>query len=83
MDGQVEARVRVPATSAWRQGVSGEVVITVRRSSILGAMWWGVRRRIRNDLLLRRWALVWSPEHHPRMQTSPNGHSLIPRLAHT
>jgi len=48
----VEARVRLPAQPAWRPGASGQAAVVVRRSNILGAMWWGVRRRVRSDVLL-------------------------------
>ncbi len=48
----VEARVRLPAQPAWRPGASGEAAVVVRKSNILGAMWWGVRRRVRSDVLL-------------------------------
>ena len=48
----VEARVRLPAQPAWRPGASGEAAVVVRRSNILGAMWWEVRRRVRSDVLL-------------------------------
>jgi hypothetical protein len=48
----VEARLRLPAGPAWRPGVTGEARITVRRSSLLGALWWALRRRVRSDVLL-------------------------------
>ena len=48
----VEARVRLPAQPAWRPGASGEAAVVVRRSNLLGAMWWEVRRRVRSDVLL-------------------------------
>lgn len=51
-DDAVEARVRLRAQPAWRPGASGEAAVVVRRSNVLGAMWWGVRRRIRSDVLL-------------------------------
>ena len=51
-DDAVEARVRLPAQPAWRPGASGEAAVVVRRSNILGAMWWGVRRKVRSDVLL-------------------------------
>ncbi len=50
--GQVEARVRVPGSAAYRPGVTGEARITVRRTNVLGALWWAVRKRVRSDLLL-------------------------------
>ncbi|MCH7875229.1 MAG: HlyD family efflux transporter periplasmic adaptor subunit [Gemmatimonadetes bacterium] len=50
---EVEARVRLHGRAAGlRAGVTGEAKITIRRSNILGALWWAIRKRIRNDLLL-------------------------------
>src|SRR3989454_11521 len=52
-DGQLEARVLVPRTAAaWRAGATGEAKITVRRSNLIGALVWAVRKRVRSDLLL-------------------------------
>ena len=52
-DSGLEARVRVPAGAAGiRPGGVGPARITVRRSSLLGAVWWAVRKLIRNDVLL-------------------------------
>jgi putative peptide zinc metalloprotease protein len=48
----VEARVRLPAHPAWRPGASGQASVQVRRTNVLGALWWGVRKRVRSDLLL-------------------------------
>lgn len=49
----VEARIRVPSgLPGLYPGVTGEAKIVVRRTSVLGAIWWAVRKRIRNDLLL-------------------------------
>jgi putative peptide zinc metalloprotease protein len=48
----VEARVRLPAAPAWRAGVTGEASVRLRRSNLLGALWWGVRRHVRQDILL-------------------------------
>jgi putative peptide zinc metalloprotease protein len=50
--GGVEARVRLPAGTAWRAGVTGEASVRLRRSNLLGALWWGVRQRVRQDILL-------------------------------
>ena len=50
---EVEARLRLHARAAGlRAGVTGEAKITIRQSNILGALWWAIRKRIRNDLLL-------------------------------
>jgi putative peptide zinc metalloprotease protein len=51
-DRGLEARVLIPADRSWRAGIRGEARVTVRRSSVLGALWWAVRKRLRNDLLL-------------------------------
>jgi putative peptide zinc metalloprotease protein len=51
-EGQFQARVIVPAGRAYRPGVTGEAAITVRRSNVIGALWWGIRKRVRTDLLL-------------------------------
>jgi putative peptide zinc metalloprotease protein len=48
----LEARVRLPAGDSWRPGMTGEASITLRRSNLWGALWWGVRRGIRTDILL-------------------------------
>jgi putative peptide zinc metalloprotease protein len=48
----VEARVRVAAGGAWRVGVTGEARVRLRRSNLLGEIWWGVRQRVRPDILL-------------------------------
>jgi multidrug resistance efflux pump len=46
-DSAVEARIRVPVIPpAWRLGVTGEARIEVRRTSVLGALWWAVRKRV-------------------------------------
>jgi putative peptide zinc metalloprotease protein len=48
----LEARVRLPTGPAWRAGVTGEASVRLRRSNLLGALWWGVRQRVRQDLFL-------------------------------
>lgn len=48
----LEARVRVTADALLRSGVTGEAKVTVRRSNLFGALWWGIRKRVRSDLLL-------------------------------
>lgn len=48
----VEARVRLPALDRWRPGMTGEASVTIRRSNLWGALFWGLRRRIRSDILL-------------------------------
>jgi biotin carboxyl carrier protein len=50
--GPLEARVTLPAATALRVGATGEARVVLRRSTLLGALWWEVRGRIRNDLLL-------------------------------
>src|SRR2546427_577823 len=49
----LEARVRVSTAGlALRPGVPGQAKIVVRRSSVWGALWWSVRRRVRRGPLL-------------------------------
>jgi hypothetical protein len=50
--GTVEARVGMHGSARWRPGMTGEASVTLRRSNIWGSIWWGVRRRIRTDILL-------------------------------
>jgi putative peptide zinc metalloprotease protein len=50
--GTIEARVPVRSEGAWRAAATGEAKVEIQRSSLLRAMWWGVRQRIRGDLLL-------------------------------
>ena len=50
--GTVEARVRRAADDAWRPGAKGEASIELRRSNVLGALWWNARQLVRADLLL-------------------------------
>jgi putative peptide zinc metalloprotease protein len=49
--GAVEVRVGIGAQGR-RPGMTGEASITLRRSNVWGALWWGIRRRIRTDILL-------------------------------
>jgi multidrug efflux pump subunit AcrA (membrane-fusion protein) len=48
----VEARLRLPASDAWRPGMRGRAKITLKRSNAWGALWWSIRRGIRSDILL-------------------------------
>ena len=50
--GTVEARVRRAADEAWRPGARGEASVELRRSNVLGALWWNARQLVRGDLLL-------------------------------
>jgi len=51
--GRAEARVLLPADAvAFRPGATGHAEVVVGRSNLLGALWWGLRKRIRGDLLL-------------------------------
>jgi multidrug resistance efflux pump len=50
--GAVEARVGIRGGSRWRPGMTGEASVTIRKSNLWGALWWGVRRRVRTDILL-------------------------------
>ncbi len=51
-EGAIEARVPIRTQGAWRPAATGEAKIEIQRSSLLGAMWWAVRKRIRGDILL-------------------------------
>jgi len=51
-EGTVEARVRRAADDAWRPGTRGEASVELRRSNVLGALWWNARQLVRADLLL-------------------------------
>jgi multidrug efflux pump subunit AcrA (membrane-fusion protein) len=48
----VEARLRLPASNAWRPGMTGRASITLQRSNVWGAVWWAIRRAVRSDILL-------------------------------
>ena len=48
----LEARIRVPASAAWRSGVTGQASISVRQTSLFGAIWWNLRKRLRSDVLM-------------------------------
>lgn len=51
--GRLEARIQLPAVGpGWRIGVTGRAMIVVRRTSLLGALIWTLRRRIGSGLLL-------------------------------
>ncbi len=50
--GAVEARMGMRGSERWRPGMTGEASVTVRRSNLWGSVWWGIRRRIRTDILL-------------------------------
>jgi hypothetical protein len=49
---RLEARIRIATGGAWLPGTTGEASIRIRRSTVAGALWWGVRKRLRSDLLL-------------------------------
>jgi multidrug efflux pump subunit AcrA (membrane-fusion protein) len=49
--GAVEVRAGISAQGK-RPGMTGEASVTLRRSNVWGALWWGIRRRIRTDILL-------------------------------
>jgi multidrug efflux pump subunit AcrA (membrane-fusion protein) len=50
--GVVEARVHIPASEVWRAGARGEASVELSRSTVAGALWWNLRRRLRADLWL-------------------------------
>ena len=51
-EGTVESRVWLKGGGTLRPGMTGEARITLRRSNLWTALWWGVRGRIRTDVLL-------------------------------
>lgn len=51
-DGVVEVRVKLSRDTLLRAGASGEARVVWRRSTLLGAIVWNVRSRLRSDLLL-------------------------------
>jgi len=52
VNGALQVRIPLPQETRLRPGSTGEFEVVLRRSTVLGAIWWGIRSRIRNDLLL-------------------------------
>jgi hypothetical protein len=50
--GTIEVRVPVDDDTSWRAGSTGEASVEIRRATVLAALWWSVRQRIRGDVLL-------------------------------
>ena len=50
--GAIEIRVPVGQDTGWRAGATGEASVELRRSTALIALWWNLRQRVRNDLLI-------------------------------
>ncbi|MEO7987000.1 MAG: HlyD family secretion protein, partial [Gemmatimonadales bacterium] len=50
--GSIEVRTALSVSSGVLAGRTGEASVTLRQSNVWGALWWGVRRRIRSDILL-------------------------------
>jgi putative peptide zinc metalloprotease protein len=50
--GALEARVELQPQTGLRSGATGLASVIWARSTLLGAVWWAIRSRIRNDLLL-------------------------------
>jgi putative peptide zinc metalloprotease protein len=50
--GALEARVRLAAGGAWLSGALGEASVELERSTVIGALWWKLRQRLRGDLWL-------------------------------
>ena len=50
--GAIEARIPVRLEGPWRAVATGEASVEIQRSTLLGALWWAVRKRVRSDLLL-------------------------------
>jgi putative peptide zinc metalloprotease protein len=51
-EGTVESRVRLGDGGMLRPGMTGEASVTIRTSNLWTALWWGIRSRIRTDVLL-------------------------------
>jgi putative peptide zinc metalloprotease protein len=51
-DGTIESRVALPPSVPWRPGMTGRARVLVRTATVWEALWWGLRSRIRPDLLL-------------------------------
>jgi len=50
--GTIEIRVPVGRSFGWRAGATGEASVELRRSTVLMALWWNLRQKIRNDLFI-------------------------------
>ena len=50
--GTIEVRVPIGRAVTWRAGATGEASVEIRRSTMLAALWWAVRQRVRGDVLL-------------------------------
>ena len=48
----LEGRVRLAGAGFWRPGMTGRARITLQQSNLWGALWWGIRRTVRSDILL-------------------------------
>jgi putative peptide zinc metalloprotease protein len=48
----LEGRVRLAEAGFWRPGMTGRARITLQQSNLWGALWWGIRRTVRSDILL-------------------------------
>jgi putative peptide zinc metalloprotease protein len=48
----IEARLRLLLATSWHPGMTGRARITLRESSLWGAVWWSVRKGLRSDILL-------------------------------
>jgi hypothetical protein len=44
--------VRLAAGDAWRPGIHGEASVELGRTTVLGALWWNLRKSLRADLWL-------------------------------
>jgi hypothetical protein len=52
MSDAAEPVVRLTASDAWRPGVHGEASVELGQTTVLGALWWSLRRTLRADLWL-------------------------------
>ena len=48
----LEGRVRLAGADFWRPGMTGRARITLQQSNLWGALWRGIRRTVRSDILL-------------------------------
>jgi putative peptide zinc metalloprotease protein len=50
--GAIEARVPVRSDGEWRAAATGDAKVEIQRSSLLFALWWAMRQKVRGDILL-------------------------------
>jgi multidrug efflux pump subunit AcrA (membrane-fusion protein) len=50
--GAIDVRIPVRVDGPWHAGATGEAKVELQRSTMLAALWWAIRQRIRSDILL-------------------------------